>query len=131
MTETFKKANHIMKLVANAAACAVAYAKYNSKNAEAKAHHYEYRVKTDMFDRIKKEVDGSFWKDVFNLSYEERFMLRFRKWDDDEEHLLIPLWIIECLPDDFDIEVTGISGGKYSIKEIDKDIRCGCVAYMV
>ena len=122
MTETFKKANHIMKIIANAAACMVAYDKLSSA---------DFWVKKDGFERIKKEKDSQFWHDVFKLDYEERFMLGFRQWDDDKEHLLIPLWIIECLPDDFDIEVNSIGGRTYSIKDIDKDIRCGCVAYMV
>lgn len=134
MTETFKKATNIMKIIANSAACAVAYEKYNVEKEsqyEGQAKHYTYWVKKDGFERVKRETDSQFWHDVFKLDYEERFMLGFRQWDDDKEHLLIPLWIIECLPDDFDIEVIGIGGGKYSIKDIDKDIRFGCVAYMV
>jgi hypothetical protein len=145
MTETFKKAQHIMKLIANAAASAVAYEKFNAEeypNAcktfsnkepspyEGQAKHYTYWVKHDGFDYIKKETDSKFWHDVFKLNYDERFSLGFRQWDDDKEHLLIPLWIVECLPDDFDIEVNSIGGRTCSIKDIDKDIRCGCVAYM-
>lgn len=122
MTETFKKANNIMKIIANSSACMVAYNKLSSA---------DFWVKKDGFDYIKKETDSQFWHDVFKLDYEERFMLGFRQWDDDKEHLLIPLWIVECLPDDFDIEVNSIGGRTCSIKDIDKDICCGCVAYMV
>ena len=59
MTETFKKANNIMKIIANASACMVAYDKLSSA---------DFWVKKDGFERIKKETDSQFWHDVFNES---------------------------------------------------------------
>jgi len=117
MNETFKKAVWAMKFVANQAACGHAY------------NQVEYWSK-ECFKRVKEELGADFWRDVFSLPDEERFLLGFLRWDENSKGLLIPIWVVECLPDDFDIEVTGIMGGVCSIKKIDKDIRFGCVAYM-
>ena len=120
MNETFKHAMNIMRFLANQSACGHAY------------NQHEYWSKRS-FQAVKEEKDfnADFWNKVFKLDDEERFMLGFRRWDEHSKELLIPLWIVECLPDDFDIKVTGIMGGEFSIKEIDKDVRFGCVAYMV
>ena len=120
MSETFERAMNIMRYLANQAAHGHAY------------HQHEYWSKSS-FMYVKEETafNSDFWNKVFKLDDEERFKLGFRRWDENSKGLLIPLWIVECLPDDFDIKVTGICGGEYSIKDIDKDTRFGCVAYMV
>ena len=80
------------------------------------------------FKKIKEQYDVNFWKEIFNLDSHSKLLLGFRMWTD-ENDLLIPIWIIESLPDDFDATVESISGKRCSIKEIDKDTRAGCVAY--
>ena len=70
----------------------------------------------------------NFWKEVFDLDSHSKLLLGFRMWTN-ETDLLIPIWIVECLPDNFDAVVESISGKRCSIKEIDKDTRAGCVAY--
>ena len=121
MNDTLLMALNIMKIVANSAACAVAYNQLNKA---------DFWIKHDAFERIKKETNGEFWDKVFALDSDDRLTLGFRKWDKDEDKLLIPIWIVECLPDDYNIEVTSIFCEKTSIKNIDKDTRMGCVAYM-
>lgn len=120
MNEIFEKALGYMIYLANESAHSVAYnqdANYWTKNA---------------FKKLK-ESNGmcDFWKQVFALDDEYRFKLGFKKWSSTDKEMLIPLWIVECLPDDFDITVTSINGTRCSIKKIDKDTRFGCVAYMV
>lgn len=120
--DTLMTALNIMKIVANSAACCFAYNQLNKA---------DFWIKKDCFERIKKETDKEFWDKVFALDNDDKLALGFRFWDESHEGMLIPLWIIECLPDDYDIEVVDINGQKSSIKDIDKDVRIGCVAYMI
>ena len=117
----FEKALGLMIWIANQAACGNAY---NQK---------EYWV-TQAFRDAKKSYDAAFWKEVFKLPKEERFKLGFRLWDKDAPGMLVPIWIIESLPDDFELETVCINGveEKILVKDLkDKDVRFGCVAYMV
>lgn len=118
--EIFEKALGYMIYLANESAHSVAYnqdANYWTKEA---------------FKKLK-ESNGKceFWKQVFKLDDEYRYKLGFKKWDSSHAEMLIPLWIVECLPEDFDCIVTSIFGEKSSIKDINKDTRFGCIAYMV
>ena len=114
--DTFERAIVLMAYLANQSAHPIAY------NQDANSW-----VK-DTYKRMKEYYDVEFWKEVFALDNKQKLMLGFRMWAD-ENNLVIPLWIIECLPDDFDATVESISGSRCSIKEIDKDTRAGCVAY--
>ena len=118
--EIFEKALGYMIYLANESAHSVAYnqdANYWTKEA---------------FKKLK-ESSGKceFWKQVFKLDDEYRYKLGFKKWDDVHNGICIPIWIIACLPEDFDCIVTSIFGEQSSIKNIDKDTRFCCVAYMV
>jgi len=119
MNETFEKALGTMIYLANEVASQVAY--NQSPDVWTKP----------AFRHIKETRNADFWNEVFKLDDELRFLLGFKKWSSTDTEMLIPIWIIECLPDDFDITVTSISGARCSIKKIDKDTRFGCVAYMV
>lgn len=75
------------------------------------------------FEDIRKhEKYGTekFWRDVFALSEEQKSALGFRKFDENDEKMCIPMWIWQCLPDDMLFE------GKPK-KDLDNDIRFGCV----
>lgn len=75
------------------------------------------------FEDIRKhEKYGTekFWRDVFALSEEQKSALGFRKFDENDEKMCIPMWIWQCLPDDMLFE------GKPK-KDLDNDIRLGCV----
>lgn len=117
----FEKALSLMIWLVNQAACGNAY---NQK---------DYWV-TKAFEQAKEFYNADFWKEVFKLPKEERFKLGFRLWDKDSPGMLVPIWIIESLPDDFELETVSIMGAKNKIlvKDLkDKDVRFGCVAYMV
>ena len=114
--DTFERAVAIMTYLANNAAYPIAY-----------KQGADFWVK-DAFKRVKHDFNTDFWKSVFELNNEQKFILGFRIWSNESE-LLIPIWIIESLPDDFDAVVESISGGRCSIKEIDKDCRAGCATY--
>ena len=113
---TFERAIVLMAYLANQSAHPVAY------NQDANSW-----IK-DTYKRMKECYDVDFWKEVFALNTEQKLMLGFRIWYD-ENALVIPLWIIECLPDDFDAIVESINGQRVHIKDINKDTRAGCVAY--
>ena len=114
--DTFERAIVLMTYLANQSAYPTAY------NQDANSW-----VKKPFKD-IKKKYDINFWKEVFALTIEQKLLLGFRMLTS-ENDLLIPIWIIECLPDDFDATVESICGSRCSIKEIDKDTRADCVAY--
>lgn len=80
------------------------------------------------FETIKKEYDVEFWNRVFSLSEQEKRMLGFRKWSEEEKEMCIPIWIWSCLPDD--MTISGNAEGKMK-KELDNDTRFGCVWWRV
>lgn len=78
---------------------------------------------------VKKSTDVNFWKDVLELDDEKKTLLGFVETLDTKDSL-IPIWIIECLPDNFDAIVKNYNDGKeYSIKDIEKETYLGTVHY--
>lgn len=69
----------------------------------------------------KKYID---WK---NLTIEEARELRFRKWDEESDLWLIPIWLYPFIPED--LELTSIGGNKGFAPNIDTDVRFGCLAW--
>lgn len=117
-SETFKKALGLMIGIANQVAMGKAY---NQK---------EYWLDR-AFSHAKEDYDAAFWHEVFNLPEEEKRMLGFGKWSADSKGMLIPIWVFECIPDDFDLEVTSIMGDTRQLKDVtDIDTRFGCLCYM-
>lgn len=109
-----------------------------NKTAEVSAYDWnadfckkEVKENFKSFRKRNEDKELEFWKKVFELPVEKKELLRFCKFDEKSDKMLIPLWIIECLPENFDVEVESIDGQKCSIKNIDKDVRFGCVAYMI
>lgn len=117
-SETFKKALGLMIGIANQVAMGKAY---NQK---------EYWLDR-AFSNAKEDYSAAFWHEVFNLPEEEKRMLGFGKWSADSKGMLIPIWVFECIPDDFDLEVTSIMGDTRQLKDVtDTDTRFGCLCYM-
>lgn len=87
----------------------------------------------NLFKKIQSETDKEFWDNAFDLSIEDKHLLGFRKYNKNESKMLIPLWIVECLPDNYEKEVTTIFGNAVilSNKVEDKDTKFGCTCYMV
>lgn len=77
-----------------------------------------------LYSEIIKEFKGIDFK-VF--TEEELKKLGFKNWD--EEIILAPIWVIECLPEG--AEIASISGGSLIVgdKELNLDIRMGVSAY--
>ena len=77
-----------------------------------------------MLDELNKYID---WD---NLTKEEAKELRFVLWDEEQPDLyLLPLYILPILP--VGTKLTAIGGEEvvYDGTNVDKDIRCGCIAY--
>ena len=101
------------------------------------AETVQYDIWSDEFCRKEiKESTETFLKamkkyiDWNNLTKEEAWELRFRRWDEDVPNLyLIPLYLLPILP--IGTEVTSISGDKiiYDGQNLDNDVRFGCIAY--
>lgn len=75
------------------------------------------------YDEIRQHIDFT------KLTIEEAEDLRLRRWDEESNLYLFPLWLVPIIPEG--LEVTGISGCKYKYEKdkMDNDIRFGCVAY--
>lgn len=87
----------------------------------------EIKRATDRFvNELKKYIDFN------NLTKEEAQELRFGKWRDDEPDLyLVPLYLLPILP--IGTKLICINGDEivYDGKNIDNDVRFGCLAYGV
>lgn len=85
----------------------------------------EIKESTDNFlDFIIEHID---WD---NLTVDEAIVLRFKRWYDDMPDLwLIPLYLLPILP--IGTKLTTIGGTEiiYDGKNVDNDIRMGCIAY--
>ena len=73
-------------------------------------------------EEIKKHIDFT------KLTKEEAIELGFKKWDNDSNLYLIPIWLFPVIP--IGIELTAIDGEKviYNGENIDDDTRFGCIA---
>lgn len=85
----------------------------------------ELKNNFDKFYESAKKLD----LDLDKLTVDELQEMRFRKWDDESNLWLIPLWFVPLLP--VGIELTTIFGNKvtYTGDNIDLDIRFGCIAF--
>ena len=113
MDMIFRKALAVMKYIANGATMGFAY-KWGDATSSAEVKKCFEQIRAD------KEFGEDFWRKVFSLPEEEKFALGFRKFEEGDSEMCIPLWIWECLPDDM------LFGGKMK-KDLDNDTRFGCV----
>lgn len=77
----------------------------------------------DFLHELRKHIDFS------KLTKEEAVALRFRKWDDESNLYLTPLYLLPIVP--FGTELTSINGQTviYDGTNVDNDIRFGCIAW--
>lgn len=121
----FDYALRFLNAIANSAAESITYN-------ENWGNDFSIKNIKNMFEYIKEDLTAEKYKAILELPVEQRLQLGFKSYSKDYPNkLLIPLWVIQIMPDNFDIEVTSIFGEKCSIKNINKDIRFGCVAYMI
>lgn len=68
--------------------------------------------------------------DPYDLTIDEMKTLGFRRWSDDSDLMLIPLWLVDFMK--HGIEVECIDGVRYYFDETtDRDHRYGCIAFGV
>ncbi len=79
---------------------------------------------TSLYDKIIKEFKGI---DFTVFTEEELKKLGFKNWD--EEVILAPIWVLECIP--VGAEMASIGGDTVIVTEepLDNDIRMGVTAY--
>lgn len=92
-----------------------------------------YRVNPINLDKDIRDAWGTFcnyakdlidWK---NLTLEEAKELRFRRWDEESNLYLIPIWLYPMIP--ANLELTSIEGTKAFVEDIDSDTRFGVLAW--
>ena len=102
------------------------FANLNTYNWSAKFKEQEVKSYFETFyNSIKKYLN------LEELTVQEAKELRFQKWDDKSDLWLFPLWVLPLIPEG--MEVVTISGEtiKFNRKEVDDDIRFGCLAFGV
>lgn len=124
---TFMYTHQILTYLASNAAESLAYREHWSK---------EFQLKNvfNGFEDIKERMTNEKFAEILNLPDEQKLILGFRNYSSsskEEGKMLIPLWLIEVMPENFHIEVTSILGDKCDIQTVDKDCRGGCIAYMI
>ncbi len=120
-----ENAIHVMRYLCNRAAEGAVYETWGDVESQE-------NVKSS-FNVCKKNIN---WKEIFDLPDAERILLGFRYFDkpttnDVHTLMLIPIWIVACLPNDFTLMTTDLNGNSLVIdfNKIDKDTRYGCIAY--
>jgi hypothetical protein len=101
----------------------MAYEYYHEPN----AIYEEIKIARKQFmEALKDEIDFN------NLSKKEAIELRFCKWSEEDPSLyLIPIWLLPILP--VGTKLACINGDEivYDGKNVDNDVRFGCLAYGV
>ena len=119
--EIFEQAVWLMKCIANRAASGYEYRNHWGDKSRLKEID-------GFFENSAKNFDAYFWNAVFQLPEEQKSLLGFCKWSNEEKEMCIPIWVWSCLPDD--MVIGGNAGGKMK-KELDNDTRFGCVWWRV
>lgn len=120
---TFKKAKAIRESLLTRAGEAMSYSWSND---------FKIENLNDIHKSLTRweEEYGSFKINPQDLSVGEMKELGFGRWSEESEVMLIPIWLLPFLCEEF--EITSISGSKYSkLSEIDNDHRFGLLAYGV
>lgn len=115
-----KKFEYCLVTYANTVAATVQYENWSDKFCREELRRVNEEITTIMKDKID-------WK---HLSKDEAEDLGFYHFEDDLYNLyLIPLWLLSLLP--IGTKLTSINGREliYDGKNINKDIRFGCLAY--
>lgn len=113
----------VMSKVANNLLNTIAMGKAN----ESWSDNFSYSEVMETYHSIKDQLAEMI--DFTKLSKDELVKLGFKKWNENSESLLVPLWAFDLLEDG--TELVCINGSK-AIKgkdDIDLDVRFGCIAY--
>lgn len=116
--------NHFTWLANSMAECNA----YDSWSAKFKECHIKEAFET-FYNSLKGDTNKHL-VDLKTMTVEKAKELRFCRWSEDMPNLwLLPLWFVPLIP--IGIELTSIGGEKvvYDGKNIDTDIRFGCIAY--
>lgn len=118
--KVFELAEKLKDMVTSKAAEIYTYTNWGDEFALSEIRGYPDKIKT---------MDGFFEINPNKLTRDEAKRLGFGEWSEDSELMLIPLWLLPFLVDEF---VGGsISNGNSEVvktNEIDNDQRFGCLA---
>lgn len=92
------------------------------------SNEFSYKEVKESYANIKEQL-SEIIGDITELSADELKELGFKKWEEESELYLIPLWAFDLIPDGTELE--SINGDK-AIKgkdEIDLEVRFGCIAW--
>lgn len=109
---------NLMTFMLNNVACTMEYDNWSDKY-----KHKDIKESYNSIQRVVEDIDFS------KLTNEEKEFLGFRKFSEDDEDYLIPLWLLRALPDGTELQsIMGqikVVGKDY----IDNDVRFGMTAY--
>lgn len=95
------------------------------------ANYKERKLKYafDTFYKSLQKESNNHLVDLSRMTVETAKEMGLRKWDDNGDLYLFPLWFMPLIP--IGTEVTAINGEKiiYDGTNLDNDIRFGCIAY--
>jgi hypothetical protein len=90
---------------------------------------FVYKEVFEGLDRLKTHY-ASLNIDYTQITSDELRSVGFKHWDDEEKHLLIPIWLFRLLPDDEKLYSPLIDENSIELKkDCDDDYRFGCVAF--
>lgn len=101
----------------------------NTYNWEANFKEKELKNAFDTFYKSLQKESNKPLIDISKMTIETAKEMGFRKWDENSDLYLFPLWFMPLIP--IGTEVTSIFGEKiiYDGTNLDNDIRFGCIAY--
>lgn len=101
----------------------------NTYNWDANYKESELKDAFNTFYKSLKKESNNHLIDLSRMTVETAKEMGFKKWDDNSDLYLFPLWFMPLIP--IGTEVTTIFGNKiiYNGTNLDNDIRFGCTAY--
>ena len=122
---TYEKCQTIRRILINRTAEVMAYSSWPDKFAAKEIRNLPEDI---------KEMKGG--KKLFGilpaeLTHEEMVSLGFRRWSDESDMMLIPLWLFPFLADVFEAGCIDGETRIFKKADMDNDNRGGCLAYGV
>lgn len=87
-----------------------------------------YKEVKESYANIKEQL-SEIIGDITELSVDELKELGFKKWEEESELYLIPLWAFDLIPDGTVLESISDERAIKGKDEIDLDVRIGCIAW--
>lgn len=99
--------------------------------AKINTYNWDDDFKIEQVEEVYDKVIEFFRNEVeIDLNNEEQLkMLGFKRWNDETELFLIPLWAYDLVPDGTKMHSIFGETVVKGEEKIDKDVRFGCLAY--